>query len=1116
MNNLIGQTLKRYRVLSMLGEGGMGAVFKAHDPTLQRDVAIKVMHPHFARRSDFQERFLQEARTAARLDHPSIVQVHDFGSEHSLLYIVMEFIPGDNLEAMLRDLRAEGKWIVLSEAVGLIRHVALALDYAHRQGVLHRDIKPGNIMIEPEPVEELPYRPVLTDLGLAKLAVGGIETVEGTSMGTPAYMSPEQALGRPMDARSDVYSLGVLLFELTTGQLPFPATTIMEAIQYHVQAPPPSPRSLLPGLPEILEENILKALEKEPARRQNSAAELADSLKQAWPVVTSVETTPAALQASISLFTQYQQSLMPRGDSVLDEFAAPSLLTADRIQILSPGRSSRSHTPKKATLILGREPGVDIFIEDPNASRRHARIEFDGRDYRVTDLNSTNGTYLGNVRLQPGMPEVWQPDKALRVGDTWLRLFRASYTGTMQEGALFGVVGRGMAGAGEPGARVDVTRLVTSAGEGRVGVFIEHDKFNVEPGSSVIISMVLINQGASMDTFKIRVVGAPPDWVTVPTEAIRLMPGDQGEVKISVHPPRDAKSRAGAYSLTISVSSQDAPGEFVDIRVVLQVAAFSQYSSELYPQKLHAGQAGQVRIKNLGNTQERFTLNWKDRGNELAFHPPAARLDIPAGRERAVELTAQPRRRRWIGGEKTHAIGLQVTPGSGATQTHRGEVISRGMVPVWVVPLLLSVCVILAVVGGLLTRSMIGQSDNATQTALALLTQSDLDLLSTAQALTATAEYMEHANQETLAALSATADWLALDDDRDGLSNAREGELGTRPDIRDTDEDGLDDGDEDVRGTDPLVADTDGDGLKDGAEVAQGTDPLNPDTDGDGTPDNLDPNPVATDTPQPSLTSTLQPSATPTPTPTPTLEPTDTPTPTLTPTSTTQPFRVAYISDLDSATANSFKSLLEASDILVDIHSLKAIVPITSVDLSAYHRIIIGPDTGSHGAWKGSASEANYINAANKTIIGLGGGGDAFFDLLGLDIGYPHAWSSTTSGASSVYAVDPGHSIWNNPYDIAVPGDQIVPMYASNGGFTAIYYPSPISGVVALGRQSNDANHYTIIMQNNRYILWGYYAGPASMTEQGRQIFVNTVKYLPIHLLIPHITLVPLLPSPTP
>jgi len=849
--NLVGQTLNRYKIMSLLGEGGMGAVYKARDITLQRDVAIKVMHTHFARLPDFQERFLQEARTAARMANPGIVQVYDFGHDHSLLYIVMEFIPGDNLEKMLRDLRSRKEWIYLYEGLEIIKQVSVALDYAHRHGILHRDIKPGNIMIEPEATDGLPYRPVLTDLGLAKLAEGGMVTQDGSSMGTPAYMSPEQAEGNLTDVRSDVYSLGVLLYELAVGKLPFPAKTITEARKFHGETPPPKPISVRPDLPEELENVILKALEKDPDKRYKDAAEFAHALEGIVPTSKKVTTPTAAATEAISLMTLYQQSLVEERDkSILEEFAPPTDLTVDKIQILAPDGSTRSITVKRSGMILGRGEDSDIVLDDVKVSRHHARIEFDGSNYLVVDLDSSNGTYLANAKLLPGIAEIWNPDQALRVGKTWLRLARSARdVGTV----LFL----------SDGTMVDPSMIYSSMGEGRVGIFVESTEFSVDPGRSTNIPMVILNQGEVVDHFSVGVSGIPEAWLIAPPKDVHLMPGQQQELNLTLQPPRTSESRSGQYATTIIVSSVEAPAQVAEVKTTLTVTPFHQFSSEMQPQRIRSGQTGRVVIRNQGNVEDTYNLTLKDHADELEFKPPKFSLKIPEGSSAITEFKAKARSSNWFGGQLMHSFSVITQPASGEAKTLSGDVTSKALIPVWLIPVLLILCMLCVFGSGFAYKIVSDQNKHATETALASQQVVAAKALATKQTATAESKGTEDAVLGTSMAKTATAEWLEGDDDRDSLTNQREYELGTLPNVRDTDGDGLDDGDEVGQGTDPLKADTDGDGLKDGYEVSHGLDPKKVDTDGDGIDDakDLEPGTAPTVTPTMTITPTPEPPA---------------------------------------------------------------------------------------------------------------------------------------------------------------------------------------------------------------------------------------------------------------
>lgn len=271
MEDLSGKQLGQYRIVSPLGEGGMASVYKAYQPNMDRYVAIKILPPHYASDPNFVHRFSREAKVIAGLEHPNILPVYDFGAEQGYTYLVMRLVETGTLSELL-----QGRPMDLGEVEGIIAQIAEALDYAHARGVVHRDVKPSNVLIDPL------GRCLLTDFGLAKVLLSvSMFTSSGTFLGTPKYASPEQCLGKELDQRSDIYSLGVILYEMVTGRPPFDAETPMGIVVKHIHDPLPMPCAVNPALPEAVERVILKALAKEPQDRYASAGELAKALKVA-------------------------------------------------------------------------------------------------------------------------------------------------------------------------------------------------------------------------------------------------------------------------------------------------------------------------------------------------------------------------------------------------------------------------------------------------------------------------------------------------------------------------------------------------------------------------------------------------------------------------------------------------------------------------------------------------------------------------------------------------------------------------------------------------------------------------------------------------------------------
>lgn len=263
----------KYRVLELLGEGGMGMVVRAHDIQLQRDVALKLIHPRCIADEQVRQRFLAEARILARIRNTSVVEVYAFGEYHEAPFFVMELVPGRSLDAWLA--QCQGHPLAIDEAVGILDQVCRGVAAMHRAGAVHHDLKPSNILIGPA------FRVAVADLGLAWMVDKESEAARPVA-GTPAYMAPEIASGHAVSAalaaRADVYALGVIAFELLTGRLPFDGEDVITVLWDHIATPPPRPSDINPGLTSAFDEVILGALSKDPATRVGDALALRDGL----------------------------------------------------------------------------------------------------------------------------------------------------------------------------------------------------------------------------------------------------------------------------------------------------------------------------------------------------------------------------------------------------------------------------------------------------------------------------------------------------------------------------------------------------------------------------------------------------------------------------------------------------------------------------------------------------------------------------------------------------------------------------------------------------------------------------------------------------------------------
>ncbi|HET9980425.1 MAG TPA: protein kinase, partial [Ktedonobacterales bacterium] len=606
MADLVGKTIGNYKIEALLGTGGMGQVYRGVHQFLKVERAVKVMNPGVASDPTFQARFQQEAQAAAALNHPNIVEVFDFGEQGTQYYMVMELITDGSLRSLLKQ-RASGQSWELTLGLDLIRQAAEGLGYAHSKGMVHRDIKPDNLLLQKlsdSPSGERQYQLKITDFGLARLADGGgVRTVSGVVMGTPAYMSPEQCQGGAVDGRSDIYSLGVVLYEVATGYLPFQASSVSEAIYKHVFVAPPPPRQVRPDLPQTLEDIILRCLAKKPEGRYATGAELARALQGVVgaPEITTMAPirpnqpkpapTPATPPAAATaLEAPHAGGTPPPAAPPLAGYSA-----FPRIRVMDDGgRTLQVVEVSKPVVIVGRQPGSDLLLAEEGVSRQHARITKDGDRVSVTDLGSNNGTLLAGSRLLPQATTTWERGQAVRIGPYWLLLEAPtkaaagpSQLSGMPRGFNSAPTAAGPTG-GPPPSSPSATPPPPTQESGRIKVSVEQETLTLTPGQPATVKVTLANTGTTVDHLTLGVEGAPQSWIQGPGREVQLNPGQQETTTLTVQVPRASNSRAGMYPVTLRARSRENPGDSGSASARWTALPFTAEAISLRPTRVRA------------------------------------------------------------------------------------------------------------------------------------------------------------------------------------------------------------------------------------------------------------------------------------------------------------------------------------------------------------------------------------------------------------------------------------------------------------------------------------------------------------------------------------------------
>lgn len=883
---MIGEQIEHYRIDALEGRGGLGTVYRAFDTNLIRPVALKLIDPAFAADPVYQAHIMQMAKSAAKLTHPNIATIYNFGNKNHKLYLVSEYVLGFDLKHLIDEIKQQNQSIHLSDLLLLLAEIGDGLAYAHQHGVLHRNLKPSNVLLKPLETaarrsNQPSVRPLLTDFGLTQHIDGDVKSSQKTLGDVLHYMSPEHCLGNPLDARSDIYVFGLLMYELFSGKRPFQIHSAAEAMIMHTLETPPALEEIRPALPQPIVTIVERALAKSPAKRHQDMLTLAELLRKTAVAIQEIDqpdqlsirallnkNTPPhpeeratrphpipgfsigvlpipdtdlvkvlreALQGEIEpdpkpdlktptrlIENKGQKTPALSSTPVQESPSAQLLAQQDQVVIQRPGYNPRAVRLDKEILTIGRSRDNDIVLEASDVSRKHAQLEKTSAGWRVVDLHSLGGTYWGGHKLLPDVPESWNSNQSLRIGPYSLRWQPAEAPRPFR--------------LNEADDENQITKLhavpsdgtQTSSTQGGFSLMVNPVLMRIAPGEHGIIQVELFNHNPVADHFTLRLADLPPMLATFSQNSVFLNPGERATLPITISIPDENPISAGAHPFQIIVRRGSEQADSATVSARLTVGSAENFSMGVWPLELTPGGICQVLIRNEGNTNGRFSLTGHSADPNLTFLGERGQIRVEPGQAATLSMTVSTEKRPLFGRRQHLPFDIQVRSETGQEKVENGRLAVDPRLPAWILPVA-EIFIVLIFIGVALSSYF---SNNQID-ALGQGGEFDFELGEEQGDL----PVGEFTPQPTVASAEATAAFA--DDDGDGLTNADEFSFGTDLANPDSDGDGLSDGEEvGLYDTSPTSSDTDGDGLSDGEEIKiYQTDPTLADTDLDGVSD---------------------------------------------------------------------------------------------------------------------------------------------------------------------------------------------------------------------------------------------------------------------------------------